>query len=109
MTEPEILPPPPPPEPREATVPVWAPFAALLAVLIIVSITAAAVYGVVSASDPSIKNADDLPDGATLALTFFQDVVFVFGAWIAVKISLGTAPLERLPPARGADMRGAGG
>src|SRR3954467_8454302 len=97
MTEPEILPPPPPPEePREATVPVWAPFAALLAVLVIVSITAAAVYGVVSASDPSIKNTDDLPDGATLALTFFQDLVFVFGAWIAVKISLGTAPLERL-------------
>ena len=95
MTEPEI-PPPPPPEPREATVPVWAPFAALLAVLIIVSITAAAVYGVVSASDPSIKDTDDLPDAATLGLTFFQDLVFVFGAWIATKIALGTAPLARL-------------
>ena len=90
MTEPEI-PPPPPPEPREATVPVWAPFAALLAVLVIVSITAAAVYGVVKASDPSIKSTDDLPDGATLALTFFQDLVFVFGAWIAVKLALGPA------------------
>ena len=61
-------------------VPVWAPFAALLAVLFIVSITAAAVYGVVKASDPSIKSTDDLPDSATLALTFFQDLVFVFGA-----------------------------
>jgi uncharacterized protein len=75
---------------------VWAPFAALLAVLIIVSITAAAVYGVVSASDPSIESTDDLPDAATLSLTFFQDLVFVFGAWIATKIALGTAPLERL-------------
>ena len=60
--------------------PVWVPFAALLAVLMIVSITAAAVYGVVKATDPSIKSADDLPDGAVLALTFFQDLVFVFGA-----------------------------
>ena len=31
-----------------------------------------------TASDPSIKSTDDLPDGATLALTFFQDLVFVF-------------------------------
>jgi membrane protease YdiL (CAAX protease family) len=75
---------------------VWAPFAALLAVLVIVSITAAAVYGVVSASESSIKSTDDLPDGATLALTFFQDLVFVFGAWIAVKLALGSAPLWRL-------------
>jgi CAAX protease family protein len=95
MTEPEI-PPPPPPEPREATVPVWAPFAALLAVLVIVSITAAAVYGVVKASDPSIQSTDDLPDGATLALTFFQDLVFVFGAWIATKLALGSASFARL-------------
>jgi membrane protease YdiL (CAAX protease family) len=76
-------------------VPVWTPFAALLAVLIIVSITAAAVYGVVSATDSSIKGTDDLPDGATLALTFFQDLVFVFGGWIAIKLALGHAPRER--------------
>jgi membrane protease YdiL (CAAX protease family) len=88
--------PPPPPEPREPTVPVWAPFAALLAVLLIVSITAAAVYGVVSASDPSIESTDDLPDAATLALTFFQDLAFVFGAYIAVKLALGRTPREWL-------------
>jgi membrane protease YdiL (CAAX protease family) len=87
--------PPPPPEPREETLPVWLPFAALLAVLIVVSITAAAVYGVVSATDPSIESTDDLPDGATLALTFFQDLIFVFGAWIAVKLALGSTPRER--------------
>ena len=63
-----------------------------------------AVYGVVSASDPSIKSADDLPDGATLALTFFQDVVFVFGAWIAVKLSLGDAPRERFGLAASATL-----
>jgi len=77
-------------------VPVWAPFAALLAVLFIVSITAAAVYGVVKASDPSIKSTDDLPDSATLALTFFQDLVFVFGAWISVKLVYGSGALYRL-------------
>lgn len=96
MIDEQEIPPPPPPEPREATVPVWAPFAALLAVLIIVSITAAAVYGVLKASDPSIKSTDDLPDGATLGLTFFQDLVFVFGAWISVKLALGSGALDRL-------------
>jgi CAAX protease family protein len=106
MTDP-VIPPPPPPEPSEASVPVWAPFAALLAVLVIVSITAAAVYGVVSASDPSVKSTDDLPDGATLALTFFQDLVFVFGAWIAVKVALGAAPLERLGLRRVRDWKNA--
>jgi membrane protease YdiL (CAAX protease family) len=94
ITEPQI-PPAAPPEPREETLPVWVPFAALLAVLVIVSITAAAVYGVVSATDPSIKSTDDLPDGATLALTFFQDLVFVFGGWIAIKLALGSTPRER--------------
>jgi membrane protease YdiL (CAAX protease family) len=93
LTEPEI-PPPPPPEPREE-LPVWAPFAALLAVLVIVSIVGAAAFGVISASDPSIKDTDDLPDAATLALTFFQDLVFVFGAWIAVKLALGRTPREQ--------------
>jgi uncharacterized protein len=86
-------------------VPVWVPFAALLAVLLIVSITALAVYGVVSASDPSIKSSDDLPEGATLALTFFQDLVFVFGAWIAVKLALGSAPPDRLGLNRVRDWR----
>ena len=68
---------------------VWVPFAALLAALFIVSIFGAAVFGVVAASDPSFDSTDDLPVGATLALTFFQDLVFVFAAWIAVKLALG--------------------
>jgi membrane protease YdiL (CAAX protease family) len=94
-TEPEI-PPPPPPEPREAEVPIWAPFAALFGVLIIVSLVGVAVYGIVQSSDPSVKSTDDLPDAATLGLTFFQDLVFGFGAFVAVKLALGSAARVRL-------------
>ena len=61
----------------------------------IVSLVGAAVYGVVQASDPSIKSTDDLPDAATLALTFFQDLVFVFGAYVAVKLALGQRAAAR--------------
>jgi membrane protease YdiL (CAAX protease family) len=100
LTEPEI-PAPPPPEPREG-VPVWVPFVALVAVLFIVSVVGLAVYGVVSAADPAVKNSDDLPVGATQALTLFQDIAFVFAAWIGVKLALGRAAsadlgLRRVP------------
>ena len=85
--------PPAPPPPEE--VPVWVPFATLVAVLVVVSLFGAAVYGVIAATDPSIKDTDDLPESSTIALTLVQDVVFVFGAWIAVKLSLGYASRER--------------
>jgi hypothetical protein len=85
MTSPE---PPPLPEER-TTVPVWVPFFALFAVLVIVSIVGLAVYGVAKATDASVKGADDLPVSFTQALTFFQDLVFVFAAWIGVKLALG--------------------
>jgi membrane protease YdiL (CAAX protease family) len=65
------------------------PFVALVTVLFVVSLIGIAVYGVVAASDPSVKSADDLPDAATLSLTFLQDVVFVFVAFVAVKLALG--------------------
>ena len=84
-------PPPPAQQPRPLSVPVWVPFVALLAVLIIVSLFGLAIYGVVSASDPTIKDANDLPVGWTQALTFFQDLVFIFAAYIGVKLSLGSA------------------
>jgi membrane protease YdiL (CAAX protease family) len=87
ITDPEV-PPPPPPEER-TTVPVWVPFFALFAVLVIVSIVGLAVYGVAKATDTSIKASDDLPVSFTQALTFFQDLVFVFAAWIGVKLALG--------------------
>jgi membrane protease YdiL (CAAX protease family) len=86
-TDPEV-PPPPPPEER-STVPVWVPFFALFAVLVIVSIVGLAVYGVAKATDASVTGADDLPVSFTQGLTFFQDLVFVFAAWIGVKLALG--------------------
>jgi membrane protease YdiL (CAAX protease family) len=92
MTSPE---PPPLPEER-TTVPVWVPFFALFAVLVIVSIVGLAVYGVAKATDASVKGADDLPVSFTQALTFFQDLVFVFAAWIGVKLALGRITAEDL-------------
>jgi membrane protease YdiL (CAAX protease family) len=81
--------------PPRTEVPVWVPFLALAAVLFIVSIFGLAVYGVVSATDPSIDEADELPVAATQALTFAQDVIFVFVAWIAVRLSVGETPRWR--------------
>lgn len=81
--------------PPRTEVPVWVPFLALAAVLFIVSIFGLAVYGVVSATDPSIDEADELPVAATQALTFVQDVIFVFVAWIAVRLSVGETPRWR--------------
>jgi membrane protease YdiL (CAAX protease family) len=85
--DPEV-PPPVPPQPR-TTVPVWVPFLALFAALLIVSIFGLAVYAVAAATDPAINGTDDLPVPFTQALTFFQDLVFVFAAWIGVKLALG--------------------
>ncbi|HEY6886539.1 MAG TPA: type II CAAX endopeptidase family protein, partial [Solirubrobacter sp.] len=101
------MPPPSSPEPRPLTVPVWVPFVALLAVLIIVSLFGLAIYGVVSASDPTIKNADDLPVGWTQALTFFQDLVFIFAGYIGVKLALGHARAADFGLRKPQDLRSA--
>jgi membrane protease YdiL (CAAX protease family) len=77
-----------PPGPRDE-VPVWVPFLALFAVLFVISLTGLAIYGVVSAGDPAIKDSGDLPVGWTLGLTFLQDLVFVYVAWLTVKLALG--------------------
>ena len=81
--------------PPRTEVPVWVPFLALAAVLFIVSIFGLAVFAVVTVTDPSIDEADDLPVAATQALTFVQDAIFVFVAWIAVRLSIGETPRER--------------
>jgi membrane protease YdiL (CAAX protease family) len=86
--------PPPPPEPPARTIPVWVPFAALLGVLVVVTMFGAALIGVLQVDDPEL-DPDDLPIGIVLALTLVQDVVFVFGAWIAVRLSLGRTPREQ--------------
>jgi CAAX protease family protein len=98
MTSPE--PPTLPEEPVEAppaprTVPVWMPFVTLLGVLIIVNLVGAAVIGVLAVSDSSFDSADDLPDSATIPLTFFQDLVFVYGGWITIKLFFGRATREQ--------------
>ena len=55
-----------PPSRRAAEVPIWVPFVALLAVLVIVNMFGAAVVGILAATDPSIKSADDPPVGLQL-------------------------------------------
>ena len=72
----------------------WVPFATLFAVLVVVNLIGGVVFGLLTASDPSIKEFDDAPPGFQIGLTLFQDIVFVFGAWIAVKLALGRTPPE---------------
>jgi membrane protease YdiL (CAAX protease family) len=79
--------PPPPPDPE---IPVWAPFLALMAALMLVLIIGGTVIALVAAADPDF-DADNIPVGLTLALTFFQNLVFVFAAYITIKLSLGRA------------------
>jgi membrane protease YdiL (CAAX protease family) len=86
-------------------VPIWAPFAAMAAVLILVGTFAAALYGVLSATDPSIDSPEDLPDSATLVLTLLQDAIFVLAAFIAVKLALGRPRAEDFGLRRVSDLR----
>lgn len=91
MTSPE----PPLYTPPRDDVPVWVPLLALVGVLLVISIFGAAVFGLIAATDSSISTTDELPDGATIALTLLQDAVFVFGAWIAIRLTLGRTPREQ--------------
>jgi 2-haloalkanoic acid dehalogenase type II len=86
------LPPPPPPKQRE--VPIWAPFAALLGALVVIATFGAVVIGLYSVNHPGF-DADEIPIGLTLGLTALQDAAFVFGAWIAVRLSLGSTPASQ--------------
>ena len=85
----------PPPEPSgPPVVPIWVPFVALFAVLLVVNLFGAVVLGLVAANDPTVDNFSDAPDAARIGLTLFQDVVFVAGAWVALRLALGQAPPE---------------
>jgi membrane protease YdiL (CAAX protease family) len=75
------------------TVPIWAPFAALLAAYMLVALLALAVAGVIAASDSDF-DAKHPPIGFTLGLTGVQDIVFVFTAWITIRLALGRAAPE---------------
>jgi membrane protease YdiL (CAAX protease family) len=82
--------PPLPPAPPDPQIPVWAPFLALAAALMLVLIIGGTVIALLAAADPDFES-DDLPVGVTLALTAFQNLVFVFAAYITVKLALGRA------------------
>ena len=86
--------PPTPPEPPERVVPIWAPFAALLAALTILSIFSLPIVALVDASDPDF-DSDNWPVGLQLGLTALQSVIFVFAAWITVRLALLSAPKEQ--------------
>jgi membrane protease YdiL (CAAX protease family) len=73
---------------REPQIPAWAPFLALAAALMLVLIIGGTVIALLAAADPDFES-DNLPAGVTLALTAFQNVVFVFAAYLTVKLALG--------------------
>jgi membrane protease YdiL (CAAX protease family) len=68
-------------------VPVWVPFAALGAVLAIVTLIGGTVLALAKASNPKLTSFDDLSQWAQIALTVMQDAIFVFAAWIAVRLA----------------------
>jgi membrane protease YdiL (CAAX protease family) len=71
------------------------PFAVLFAVLVVVNAFGAVIFGLIAAGDATIDSFDELPIGAKLGLIVLQDVVFAFGAWIAVRLVLGRTPPEQ--------------
>ena len=75
--------------------PLWAPFAVLFAVFVVVNILGAAVIGVAKASDPSIE-VDNLPIGVMLPLLALQSTAFLLAAWITVKLVFGPTAREHL-------------
>jgi membrane protease YdiL (CAAX protease family) len=72
---------------------VWAPFLALAAALFLVLVIGGTLIALIAATDPNFKSSD-LPVGVTLALTGFQNIVFVAAAYVTVKVSLGRVRRE---------------
>jgi membrane protease YdiL (CAAX protease family) len=82
--------PPPPPEPSEPRpVPVWVPFVALLAALLIISLFAALLGGIVAAADPSVNLSDDTPLGVLFGVMAVQYIVFAAAALVTLKLATG--------------------
>jgi membrane protease YdiL (CAAX protease family) len=114
MTSPEFLPPRPElpdgmPRPQEELparrgVPLWAPFAVMGAVFIVIALFYAGVIGIAESVDPSFK-ASDIPDSLTLALTVVQDAALVVAALLAFKLALGRVRPADLGLRRVADWR----
>ena len=74
-------------------IPVWARFMALATALFIVLLIGGTAVALLEASDPGF-DSENLPVGVTLALTGFQDLVFVFAAYITDKLALGRTTRE---------------
>ena len=85
----EAEPPPPPEPPKPREVPVWAPFLGLLVALIVISLFAVVLGAIVSASDPSVDLADDVPLGVQFGVMAFQYVVFATVAIVTLHLALG--------------------
>ncbi|HEX6022784.1 MAG TPA: type II CAAX endopeptidase family protein [Solirubrobacter sp.] len=83
-----------PQEPVKPTIPAWLPFVALLVVLVVVNTFSVVIVGIATAMDPSI-DVDELPNGLTLVLMAVQNIGFIFGAWIAVRLALNATPPEQ--------------
>ncbi len=87
MAAPVPAPPPDPPaEPR--AIPLWAPFAVMGIVFVVIGAFSAAVLGIAHAMDPSIELSDP-PDSLTIVLTFVQDAGLVLAAVLTFKIVFG--------------------
>jgi membrane protease YdiL (CAAX protease family) len=98
-------PPPEPPEPRQ--VPVWVPFVALLAALLIISLFAALLGGIVAAVDPDVDLKDDTPLGVLFGVMAVQYIVFAATALVALKLALGRIRREDLGLLRVRSVRAA--
>jgi membrane protease YdiL (CAAX protease family) len=86
--------------------PLWAPFAVLAAVFIIVATISSAVIAVAHAADSSIRLSDP-PDSLTIVLTVFQDAMLVLAALLAVKIVMGGVRPQDVGLRRVANVRAA--
>jgi membrane protease YdiL (CAAX protease family) len=67
----------------------------IVAVLIVINLFGVVIFGLVAAGDASVDAFEELPIGVRLGLILLQDIVFAFGAWIAVRLFLGRTPPEQ--------------
>jgi membrane protease YdiL (CAAX protease family) len=117
MTRPEFLPPrpelpdgmappeePPPPEPR--AIPLWAPFAVMGVVFVVVGTFYAAIVAIAASIDSSIDTANP-PESLTLAVTVVQDAFLLLAAVLTFKLVFGRVRAADIGLRRIVDWRGA--
>jgi uncharacterized protein len=114
MTSSEFLPPrpelpdgmaPPPPPPEEPRgIPLWAPFAVMGIVFIVVGTFYAAIVGIAASLDSSIKTSDP-PESLTIAVTIVQDAFLLLAAVLTFKVVYGRVRASDLGLRRVIDWR----